>query len=278
MEFFSEIPVYSIMGEGVVIRAQIGYDYEIPEGEVSVKETVAGAKNAAAEPAEPETVSEVATDGAKNATPETTAQATESAPSAAQASAAQASAAQASAAQASAAQASAANQGDNQYATKILENIEPEYKGGFAEDFKWSFILANTQFRGAKHIFKKLKTLWYDDKLFATVRNLERFFVTFIVFLIGMLAILFSVVNTGAGDKEVFLMILAWIVIDCVIVSPLIYYIALPKPIKSHIRDISKLTDEEKELLKRATFADERLEKIMKKYKNSEMPNRLDRE
>ena len=41
MEFFDEIPVYAIMGEGVVIRAQMGYDYEIPEGQGASEEEAA---------------------------------------------------------------------------------------------------------------------------------------------------------------------------------------------------------------------------------------------
>ena len=70
-------------------------------------------------------------------------------------------------------------------------------------------------------------------------------------------------------ESKVLLVILAWFVIDSLVVSPLIYYLAMPKPIKSHIHDVDKMTEEETEAVESARNKNERLERILKKYSNS---------
>ena len=72
--------------------------------------------------------------------------------------------------------------------------IIPREKTSFA-DFKTCIFLANTQFHGAKHIFKSLKTTWYDEELSKGIKKAESLYLTMVVFLLGFLVIAFSGLN-----------------------------------------------------------------------------------
>lgn len=217
---------YKIMGDGVVIRAQVGHDCDVPafdeskpeKEEVPLKEEPSAEKEASR--------------GEERRWP--------------------------------------FGRTEKPEKVVISEESKLDYKGGFAEDFKWSVILANTQFRGSKSIFRNLKSYVYDDELTGKINKLERLFVTFFVFIIVLMLILSVVMRNGDMDEsKILLVILAWFVIDSLAVSPLIYYLTMPKPIKSHIHDASKMTEEETEAVKTARDRNERLERILKKYSNS---------
>ena len=203
MEARGEVPEYTLMGNGVIVRAQIGYDFE-----GDLEETVE-------RPAEEQ----------PNLKPEQTEQ-------------------------------------------KPETDAEP-VKTSFAEEFKWCLLLSNTQFRGARFIFKKIKTLWYDELLAGKIRTLEKMYVTFIVFLLGILCVMSLVMRGGEAGANVLIALLAWLVLDCLVVSPLIYYAALPKPIGSHIKNVSDLTDEEEAIRVKRENTNERVEKLLKKYEKS---------
>ena len=226
MDFCDEEPGYSIMGDGVVIRAQIGHDCEIPAiDESEPVKAEAPFKEEAAASQEIPGVEEKVWPFRRTAERET---------------------------------------------VDISGESVLDYKGGFAEDFKWSVILANTQFRGAKTLFKKLNNYVYDDELHSKINKLERFFVTFFVFILVLMAFLSIVMRDGDMDEsKVLLVLLAWFVIDSLVVSPLIYYLTMPKPIKSHIHDADKMTAEETEAVESARNKNERLERILRKYSNS---------
>ncbi len=207
MEFFDEKPEYSIMGEGVIIRSQMGFDFDYSE-EYKDPEN-AGAKTK--EDAEAEIAASRSFDSSKSVSK----------------------------------------------------------GGGAAEDYKWSFILANTQFRGAKHIFRRLQKLWYDDELHEKIKRLERIFITFAVYLLGFMILTFVFMKDNATEMKIIWILLIWTLIDCLIVSPIIYYMALPKPIASHIFDLEKVSKEERNMMLQRADKNERLEKLLKKYKNS---------
>ena len=197
MEFGEETPSYSIMGEGVIIRAQIGYDYE-GEDEEEASESLPGASR------DPD---------------------------------------------------------------RIVFN--EDVKGGFGEDFRWSMFIANTQFKGARHIIKKLKTTIYDDVLYDRIHTLEKYFVSMIVYLLGLLILLSIFVKSGMSDLGLFIMVIVWTIVDSLIVSPLVFYMVLPRPIASHIKDINKMSEEDMAVLLKKQNRNERLEKILKKYRNA---------
>lgn len=232
MEFFNEIPVYAVMGEGVVIRAQMGYDYDIPEGQDASEA--------------PESPSEEGGQATGEKTP-------------------------------------SADEEEPKTVPPVIEKKEepeeegPVDKGSFAENFKWAFFIANTQFRGAQHVVKKLKTIWYDDKLYGAVKKLEKFFVTFIVFVLGVVGCLWPYAKGTISEGTAVGFIALWLIIDIILVSPLIYYFALPKPIASHIKDLDKMTEKDLRIMAQRGATDERLEKLLAKYKNTGKANKLEK-
>ncbi len=157
----------------------------------------------------------------------------------------------------------AADMNDELYPVEI-----PPEKATF-DDFKACVYLANIQFRLAKYMIKSLKTTWFDEQLSGAIRKLERLYVTFFVFIIGLVTIASMGAMNEWDSVIVLLGILAWILVDCLLISPLIYFAVMPKPVRKHIKDIDKLTPYEQKVREAELGRNERAEKILKKYKNS---------
>ena len=127
-----------------------------------------------------------------------------------------------------------------------------------------SQLASNLPFEFRDYITDELNNYVYDDELHSKINKLEKLFVTFFVFILVLMAFLSIVMRDGDMDEsKVLLVILAWFVIDSLVVSPLIYYMAMPKPIKSHIHDVDKMTEEETEAVESARNKNERLERML---------------
>lgn len=154
----------------------------------------------------------------------------------------------------------------------IQEEVAPEEipreKASF-DDFKQCVFLANVQFKWAEYLIKKLRTIWFDQELSEAVRKIERFFIPGAVFLLVAAAIGISAVRAGFSEGAALLMLLAWLITDCLLVSPLIYMCVVPKPVRKHIKRVEDLTPYERKIRDEELGQNPRLEKIMKKYKNS---------
>ncbi len=144
----------------------------------------------------------------------------------------------------------------------------PEEKTSF-QDFKTCIFLANTQFHGAKYLFKTIQKTWYDEKLSKAIKRVESLYLTMVVFLIGIIAIAFLGLDVLSAAWQWILVICGWIGLDLFVLSPLIYLPFMPKPVHKHIKDIENLTPYEREIYEAELGRNERLEKVMKRYKNS---------
>ena len=144
-------------------------------------------------------------------------------------------------------------------------DLIPREKGTF-RDFKDCMFIANTQFRGAKYIFKKLGHTYYDEVLHKAIDKLERLFVTFFAFIIIAMIIMIAAIQNGMSEGSILLLVLIWLVVDSLIVSPLIFFFALPKPIYKHVKDYSELTPYEEKILERRLLVNDRTERILRKY------------
>lgn len=145
--------------------------------------------------------------------------------------------------------------------------VIPKEKATF-DDFKACIYLANIQFRGASFIFRKLKRQWFDEELTKAINKLEKIYLPFFV---GIL-VLFIIVGLGVSRMEGYDWIwlcLAWLAADIFLISPLMYMAVVPKPVRKHIKDIDHLTPYEQRVREKQLATNERVEKIMKKYKNS---------
>lgn len=159
---------------------------------------------------------------------------------------------------------------------QIFYNYKPEEMGpipiprekGTFKDFLTCIYLSMTQFRGAKFIFKKLKTQWFDEELSRAIKKIEQLYLPFVIFTIGICGIAYI----GLIYLDTFSWIIAmigWLIVDTLLISPLIYYMVLPKPTAAHIKDIDHLTPYEQKVRDREINTNERLDKLLKKYKNS---------
>lgn len=153
-------------------------------------------------------------------------------------------------------------------AGEVGPEIIPAEKATF-DDFKLCIYLANVQFRWAKYIVKSLRITWFDEALSKAIKKAERFYLTSIVFLAGISAIGIYVASANASAAVCVAAIAAWVLIDCLLVSPLIYMVFMPKPIRKHIKDIDKLTPYEQRVREEELGRNEQVERIIKKYKNS---------
>lgn len=149
-------------------------------------------------------------------------------------------------------------------------------------DFRDCFVIANTQFRGAKYVFKKLRNQWYDEALSTAIHKIEHFYLPYIMFLLGIIGITaFGVDKFQTSDWIIWIII--WILTNMVIIGPLMYFVVVPKPVAKHIKNICDLTPYEQKVFERELATNERLERLLKKYKCSgravydEDGNRLDK-
>ncbi len=109
--------------------------------------------------------------------------------------------------------------------------------------------MANTQFRGASFIFKKLKSQWYDEELTAAINKIEKLYLTFFIGTFGFAALAVYGLERFTGIEWV-LWIVGWFLIDIFLISPSLYLAVVPKPVRKHIKDINNLTPYEQRVLR----------------------------
>ncbi|HUM56094.1 MAG TPA: hypothetical protein PLC13_02955 [Bacillota bacterium] len=142
----------------------------------------------------------------------------------------------------------------------------PEEKGTLG-DFAACIKIANSRFRGSRFIFRDLKDIWYDQALQKAIKKIEKTYITFIAGLAGLGACAFLAMEYW-GKGTVIPVIIVWLLLDFLIINPLIYFTAVPKPVKAHIKKIEDLSEYEKKVCEKETSPyDERAQKILKKYK-----------
>lgn len=130
------------------------------------------------------------------------------------------------------------------------------------DDWKCCMYLANSQFRGAKFIFKRKKEEWLDEALGRVVEILEKTGLTTLIFLIGVAAIILLSYQT-CSDGQMLGLIGAWLVVDSVLVSPLLYLCFVPKPVRKHIKKISELTPYEQKVRQEQIESNPRIQRIL---------------
>lgn len=146
--------------------------------------------------------------------------------------------------------------------------IIPKRKGTF-DDYKTCVYLVNTRFRGAGFIFRKLKRVWLDEELSAAIQKIEAFYLPFIVGFLGFFGLSFLGLFGNWTTWQWVAVFVGWFLVDIFLISPMMYFAVVPKPTRAHIKEIDKLTPYEQKVRERQLNTNERVEKILKKYKNS---------
>ncbi|SFE54764.1 hypothetical protein SAMN02910327_01473 [Peptostreptococcaceae bacterium pGA-8] len=153
------------------------------------------------------------------------------------------------------------------------------------EDFLNCLFLANSQFRGAGFIFKRIHREIWDEPLALAIEKLETAMITTIVYFAGVLGLCALLAKEILGGNLIiaFLGMGAWTAVHMGIIAPLIYYYGLPRPISSHIKQVQDATDEEIAQFLERKKANPRMERLMNKYshtgnaKYGEQGNRRDK-
>lgn len=137
---------------------------------------------------------------------------------------------------------------------------------GTLEDFKECMKLSLTNFRGSRFIFSYLKTVWYDESLKAGIRKVERFYLPMVLWFAGIAA--FGLWGSTVWQPlHVLYILLIWTGLVLFVLSPLMYFLAVPKPVKAHIKGVSEMTERERAVQRQEQEANPMAERILKKYK-----------
>lgn len=137
-----------------------------------------------------------------------------------------------------------------------------------ASDYKECMFISRNQFRFSKFTSKRLKRVWFDEELQAAIKRVNSIYITEIVLLLGIILIAWAGVNRLQPSVIVLLMI-AWAIVDFLFVSPFLFFLVVPKPVSAHIKDIDKLTPYEQKVREQQLNTNERVERILSRYKIS---------
>lgn len=146
----------------------------------------------------------------------------------------------------------------------IMEEI-PKSKTITWPDIKASFFIAYTNFRGAGFLFKSQKELWYDHPLRKAINRIERFHLPLLIFILGLLFVIYTGLQWG-GTQDLWKWIAGWVALDYLVVTPAMFVLTLPRPIRKHMKLVKTLTPYEKCLYEKEKLTNIRLEKLLKKY------------
>ena len=143
----------------------------------------------------------------------------------------------------------------------------PDEKGTF-EDFKECVKLSLTNFRGSRFVFRYLNDICYDESLKRGIQRIERCYLPMVVWFVGI-AVLGIYGGSRLSPLPVLYGLVGWTALVMLVLSPLLYFLAVPKPVKAHIKALGNLTEHEKRIYRQGQEANPMLEKILKKYKIS---------
>lgn len=109
--------------------------------------------------------------------------------------------------------------------------------------------------------------VWYMPALERKILFIKKYFITLIVWLAGIIACA-ALLKKGFTTGQVFALIIAFSIVDVLLVSPLIYLAILPKPVTSYIKKVEDLTPEEMRVFEKQKNYDPHLEKLMYRYRD----------
>lgn len=145
------------------------------------------------------------------------------------------------------------------------EDIPPK-KATF-DDFKAAFQLSHSRYKWNR-IAAARKDVWYDEALSRALAFLDKSYLGLIIWgVICMLLLIFAL--AGVSHFLVAVLIACWSILYVLLVSPLLYMLLLPKPIKAHIKKTNSLTEYERKLYEQELSENPLTDKIFKKYKYS---------
>ena len=126
--------------------------------------------------------------------------------------------------------------------------------------------LGNNRWSNTMRKMKK-KGMLYSPALNQKLHTLDKFFVTGIVWSIGVILCLL-LIPAGVSPVAVFGILIAFSIVDVFLISPLIYMLYLPRPLSAHIKSSDNLNAYEQKLFEEQLNYDPRRDKLMHKYRD----------
>ncbi len=136
--------------------------------------------------------------------------------------------------------------------------------GNFSAAFKLSFL--NTRWAEAFMKYKG-KGILYAPALDKKLKFLDRYMIPMIVWFIGLVLCLIFLVNKDEPGIGI-AVIIGFSIVDILLITPLIYLIVLPKPIRAYMKEAHELNSYEKKLLHEQLSSDSRRDRLMYKYRD----------
>lgn len=126
--------------------------------------------------------------------------------------------------------------------------------------------LGNNRWSRTMNRMKK-KGLLHSPALEKKLRFLDRFFITGIVWAVGVL-ICMLLLPLGVSPKLIFALIILFSIVDVFFISPMIYLAVLPRPLSAHIKNADELNTYERQIFEEQINYDPRQENLMRKYRD----------
>lgn len=155
------------------------------------------------------------------------------------------------------------------YDERVLSRQKMPDEKASLSDFAACMKLSLTNFRGSGFLFPSLKEVWYDEDLQEGIRKIERFYIPMFLWIAGVTG--FSLQGMAdEWDPPLTVCVLSgWTLLMMLVISPLLYFLAVPKPVKAHIKKVADLTEYEQSVRQREQKENLIVRKIEKKYKTS---------
>ena len=113
----------------------------------------------------------------------------------------------------------------------------------------------------------KKKGLLYSPALEKKLRFLDKYFITGLVWCIGIILCIL-LLPAGVSGAAVFGLVIAFSIVDVFLISPLIYLMVLPRPISAHIKSSENLTAYEQKIFEEQLNFDPQQERLKHKYRD----------
>lgn len=111
------------------------------------------------------------------------------------------------------------------------------------------------------------KGYWLMPELMNGLLKLSKYYVKLIIALIGIIGCM-ATLKLGLSTTQVFGMMIAFLIVDVILITPLIYMAVLPKPIADYMKSAQELTPEEQQAFEKQDAGDALKEKLEFRYKS----------
>ncbi len=128
-------------------------------------------------------------------------------------------------------------------------------KGATFADFITALKISSTNNSLGRRISRFRKENWLDPEIRWEIDKLSRKHINAIIWVV-VLAVIMAVVGVQTRFITFLPWAVVWTLIDLFIIAPLTYLLVMPKPVSSHIKKLSDLTEEEKKIRQKELDSD----------------------